>query len=247
MRIIFTLLLLLQSAPLFAAKTYSINYTFEDYKTKEVISGLTVQLWNDSDELISTRVTDKDGVVIFSEVSFKYGKLKIVQSEEYYEEPYIGVYNKHRTDVKKTIGLFISTKVQEKLFLVEMEKRNMAYKDAGPIVGTANDSEFSCEDEDFVESQFPGGAEGLQQFISNNVHYPQEAIEMNEQGRVYLGIIIEADGTVTNIVILKKVESASLNFEAKRLIFNTPNWIPATCDGEKVRSRAIFPINFTLN
>ncbi len=95
------------------------------------------------------------------------------------------------------------------------------------------------------EAQFSGGAEGMQQWIATNVQYPQEAITMNEQGRVYLSFIVEANGEITNIEVERGV-SESLDAEAVRLLQTMPNWIPGEAKGKKVRTRCRLPINFTL-
>ncbi len=97
-----------------------------------------------------------------------------------------------------------------------------------------------------VEAEFPGGAAALQRWIATNVEYPMEAIEMNETGRVYLSFIIEQDGSVSNVSVVKSA-SKILDEEAIRLLENMPNWAPAELDGEKVRTRCQIPINFTLD
>lgn len=97
-----------------------------------------------------------------------------------------------------------------------------------------------------VEAQFPGGAASLQKWIANNVNYPQTAIEMNEQGRVYLSFVVEEDGSISNVAIVKGV-SSDLDKEAKRLVRSMPKWTPGEAKGEKARTRCQIPINFTLN
>lgn len=96
-----------------------------------------------------------------------------------------------------------------------------------------------------VEAQFPGGAAALQQWIAKNVNYPQTSIEMNEQGRVYLSFVVEEDGSISNVAVVKGV-SADLDKEAKRLVRAMPNWAPGEAKGEKARTRCQIPINFTL-
>lgn len=96
-----------------------------------------------------------------------------------------------------------------------------------------------------VEAQFPGGAKALQVFIRENVQYPIDAIEKDIQGRVYLSFVVESDGSISGVKVMRGV-SPSLDNEAKRLIKKMPNWIPAEINGNKVRSRCRLPINFTL-
>lgn len=103
-------------------------------------------------------------------------------------------------------------------------------------------------DEDFpidVEPQFQGGERALHEFIRDNVHYPTEAKEKGEQGAVYVKFIVEKDGTLTNIEVVKSV-SKSLDEEAARIVELMPKWTPGTRDGKPVRVIHHLPINFRL-
>ena len=97
-----------------------------------------------------------------------------------------------------------------------------------------------------VEASFPGGAAAMQKWIAEHVNYPQTAIEMNEQGRVYLSFVVEADGSISNIAVERGV-SNDLDKEAKRLLRQMPKWSPGEAKGKKARTRCRLPINFTLN
>lgn len=97
-----------------------------------------------------------------------------------------------------------------------------------------------------VEAGFPGGAAAMQQWIVDNVNYPETAIEMNEQGRVFLSFVVEANGSITNIKIERGV-SSDLDREAKRLLRAMPKWSPGEAKGRKARTRCRLPINFQLN
>ncbi|MBL1278723.1 MAG: energy transducer TonB [Fluviicola sp.] len=119
-----------------------------------------------------------------------------------------------------------------------------------PPVAVAPVEEVVVEDEiiDFpdVEAGFPGGAAAMQKWIADNVKYPQTAIEMNEQGRVYLSFVVEPNGSISNIKIERGV-SADLDREAKRLLRKMPKWNAGEAKGRKARTRCRLPINFTLN
>lgn len=96
-----------------------------------------------------------------------------------------------------------------------------------------------------IETEYDGGPEAMQRWIAENVNYPQDAIEMNEQGKVYLSFVIEPNGEISNIVVERSVSEA-LDNEAIRLIKSMPPWIPGEVKGKKVRVRVRLPINFTL-
>jgi periplasmic protein TonB len=83
-------------------------------------------------------------------------------------------------------------------------------------------------------------------FIMNYLNYPQESIELGEQGRVYLSFIVEPDGIISNIKVLKGV-SRLVDQEAKRIIKAMPRWIPGVCNGRRVRTKMNIPLNFALS
>ena len=97
-----------------------------------------------------------------------------------------------------------------------------------------------------VEAQFPGGAAELQKWISANVVYPELAITMEDQGKVYLSFVVEVDGSITGVEVTKEI-SKELDREAKRVTRQMPNWIPGEVAGKRVRTRCSLPIAFTLD
>jgi protein TonB len=97
-----------------------------------------------------------------------------------------------------------------------------------------------------MEASFVGGFPELNRYISSNINYPQEAIEFNEQGKVYMSFVVEKDGSITNVVVERGV-SNSLDREAKRIVKSFPEWIPGEIKMQKVRTRVRLPINFVLS
>lgn len=97
-----------------------------------------------------------------------------------------------------------------------------------------------------VFAEFPGGTVAMQQFISENVQYPKEAIERREQGKVYLSFLVEADGSITSIQVDRGISSL-LDTEAIRLVSLMPKWKPGELAGKPARTRCRLPINFTLD
>ena len=98
---------------------------------------------------------------------------------------------------------------------------------------------------DFVSEKptFPGGEYKLLKFINATREYPQEAYDNNIQGRVVCSFIVECNGTISHLQILKGVEE-SLNNEAIRIIEKMPKWIPGRVNGLPVPVRVIYPIVF---
>ena len=90
---------------------------------------------------------------------------------------------------------------------------------------------------------FPGGDANLIEFINENREYPKEAYRKGIQGRVTCSFIVNPDGTISHISILKGVEP-SLNHEAMRIIAKMPEWVPGKHNGHKVPVRVVWPIPF---
>jgi TonB family protein len=99
---------------------------------------------------------------------------------------------------------------------------------------------------DFIMPEFEGGMNELRRFISDNVEYPQEAIQNNKKGRVIVGFIIEEDGSLTNFKIVRGV-SPLLNKSSIKVIQKTQGmWKPAKLDGKPIFFLATVPVTFRL-
>lgn len=93
---------------------------------------------------------------------------------------------------------------------------------------------------------FPGGEVALMKFIGDSIRYPKDAKEKGLQGKVITSFIVKADGTVSEVKIIRGI-SRSLDDEALRVIKSLPDFIPAELDGKKVAVSYMIPINFALN
>ena len=96
-----------------------------------------------------------------------------------------------------------------------------------------------------VEAMFPGGPAELQKWIFANVEYPEASIILEDQGRVYLSFVVEADGSITGVKVVKNA-TRELDREAKRVTKKMPKWTPGEVAGKRVRTRCNLPIVFTL-
>ena len=114
-----------------------------------------------------------------------------------------------------------------------------------PLPKTSEQPVEIVEDEIFqiVETQpeFPGGSNKLMQFISYNFRYPEIDTKNGIQGRVYVSFVVEKDGTVSTVEILKSV-SKTIDAEAIRVVKLMPNWTPGTQNGNPVRVSFHLPI-----
>lgn len=93
--------------------------------------------------------------------------------------------------------------------------------------------------------EFIGGEKALFKFISQNVNYPEEALEYEIEGKIYVSFIIDTDGNVTQVEAINEVHP-SLKKEAERVISLLPNWIPGSQRSIPVPVKFTIPINFTI-
>lgn len=93
--------------------------------------------------------------------------------------------------------------------------------------------------------EFRGGEPAFYSFLDKNLNYPNEAKSKGIQGKVWLSFIINEDGRVSNVEILRGI-GGGCEQEAKRVMELMPPWIPGKQDGKAVKVRFRFPINFTL-
>ncbi|MFN5885970.1 MAG: energy transducer TonB, partial [Bacteroidota bacterium] len=93
--------------------------------------------------------------------------------------------------------------------------------------------------------EFPGGQEAMMAFLSKNIQYPPMARENGIEGRVVLQFVVDKDGKISNIEIVKKL-GWGLEEEATRVVKTMPAWKPAKQNGKPVVLRMILPIVFKL-
>ncbi len=95
------------------------------------------------------------------------------------------------------------------------------------------------------QASFPGGFGELNKYLAKNIKYPQQARETGTQGRVYLTFVVEKDGSITDIKILRDIGSGC-GEEAIRVVKAMPKWQPAMQRGKKVRQQFNLPVSFSL-
>ena len=93
---------------------------------------------------------------------------------------------------------------------------------------------------------FPGGDGALMKFLRENIKYPSEAQKMGIQGRIICQFVIEKDGSISDVTVVRSVNE-HLDAEAVRVIKAMPNWTPGEQRGVKVRVKYTLPINFNLD
>ena len=92
---------------------------------------------------------------------------------------------------------------------------------------------------------YPGGDGALMGYLRDNIHYPTVAAENGVQGRVVVGFVVERDGSITDVKILRGVDP-SLDREAMRVVKSMPKWTPGKQNGSAVRVKYQVPVSFRL-
>ena len=92
---------------------------------------------------------------------------------------------------------------------------------------------------------FPGGDPALMGYLRDNIHYPTVAAENGVQGRVVVGFVVERDGSITDVNIIRSVDP-SLDREAMRVVKSMPRWTPGKQNGSAVRVKYQVPVTFRL-
>lgn len=94
---------------------------------------------------------------------------------------------------------------------------------------------------------YPGGEAQMQRDIRDNVQYPEMEKENNIQGKVFVQLVVEKDGSVSDVKVLKGVPGGpNLNTAAEKAIKKLKKFTPAKMNGRPVRLKMVIPVNFTL-
>ena len=95
------------------------------------------------------------------------------------------------------------------------------------------------------QPEFPGGNTAMMKFLSDNIKYPVIAQENGIQGRVITNFVVERDGSITDVQVVRGVDP-SLDKEAIRVIQSMPKWKAGKQRGSAVRVRFTLPVVFRL-
>lgn len=153
---------------------------------------------------------------------------------------------KHKSRLRMLLGSISSDDIKK--INMELERRIKELRTEGSSV----DETESLSDEekvfDVVEQmpEFPGGMKALMKWISENIHYPETAERDGIQGRVVCSFVVERDGSVSGIKVVRPLDP-SLDAESVRVLSQMPRWTPGKQNGKAVRVKYTMPITFKLN
>lgn len=93
------------------------------------------------------------------------------------------------------------------------------------------------------QAEFPGGTGAMMKWIGEHLIYPHEALEKGVSGKVIVQALIESDGTVGEVSVVRG-KDPSLDREAVRVVKKMPKWNPASMNGATVASYFTLPVIF---
>lgn len=100
----------------------------------------------------------------------------------------------------------------------------------------------------FVEEypSFPGGDAALYKYLQENIKYPELARANEITGKVYIGFVVEKDGSITKATIKREI-GGGCGAEALRVVKGMPKWKPGKQSGKAVRTEFTLPVDFQLD
>lgn len=97
-----------------------------------------------------------------------------------------------------------------------------------------------------IYPEFEGGMKAWAKFIQRNLRYPDVAQEIGLQGKVFISFVVEKDGSVSNVTLLRGI-GGGCDEEALRVIRKSPKWKPGRQNNQSVRVRYQMPLSFAIS
>jgi len=125
--------------------------------------------------------------------------------------------------------------VNEDQGIVVEEKQTQVIEQAAPILLIVE-----------VMPSYVGGEEALYKYLADNIKYPQVARETNISGTVVVQFVVETDGSITQVTLLKDI-GGGCGDEAIRVVKAMPRWNPGKQNGTAARVQYQLPVKFSLD
>jgi periplasmic protein TonB len=97
-----------------------------------------------------------------------------------------------------------------------------------------------------IAPAYPGGQNALENYINNSIVYPQEAIDNNAEGTVYVQFGVDENGNISNVSTNGKKLGYGLDEEAMRAVSQMPKWTPGQVKGKSVKTWRTLPVTYKL-
>ena len=140
------------------------------------------------------------------------------------------------------VMLVANTNATAKEQLAENNPKAKILTDAIKDVPQSKDSIYENPE---VMPVFPGGDAAMIEFLQKNMVYPENAKKKGITGKVFVGFVVEANGSITDVKVLRGFDK-ECDAEAVRLVKLMPKWKPGSDKGKPLRVRFVMPFNFKL-
>ena len=97
-----------------------------------------------------------------------------------------------------------------------------------------------------VQPEFPGGMKEMMKYIQSNLKYPEAAKAAGAEGKAFVQFVVKADGSISDVQIMRSTGNESLDAEALRVVMAMPKWRPAMNKGKAVNVKFVLPIVYKL-
>lgn len=97
-----------------------------------------------------------------------------------------------------------------------------------------------------VAPEYTGGQSAIEDYITNNIVYPQDAIDNNVEGVVNVQFVVDENGNISNVGTVGPKIGYGLEEEAVKVVSQMPKWTPGLVKGKKVKTWRTLPINYRL-
>ena len=97
-----------------------------------------------------------------------------------------------------------------------------------------------------VNPEFPGGTDGIARYLLDNVKYPQKSSGKKSQGRAFVQFVVNSDGSIQDVEIIRSSGDVDLDKEAIRVVEAMPKWKPGKQNGKAVRVKLSLMVNFRI-
>ena len=186
-------------------------------------------------------------------------QLRDEASLKYFNDHYYNIDESHREAINRLVpmGIFLDSEASMPSVSEEYEEIIVGDEpeylpvDEETIIRSEAAAELEEEEDAKIYSvvendpQFPGGMDAMYKYLAQNIKYPQLARDNNVTGKVYVTFVVERDGSLTNVKVLRDI-GAGCGQEAVRVVKSMPKWKPGKHRGKAVRVQYNLPVNFNL-
>ena len=138
----------------------------------------------------------------------------------------------------------------EKQRAARTERRKLEYENRLRSTPTYTDTKGNLVyNKSETEPTFVGGNDALTKYLKDNLVYPQEAIDNQDEGLVFVDFVVAKDGTIREVEVTEQTnENVDVSFrsEAARVVSAMPRWTPGRQKGKAVDVKFSLPISFQL-